>query len=537
MSRQPSSRNKRAGILFLSVILLLTAAQTPLRAAVAVPNLFSSNMVLQRDKPVPVWGTADPDETVTVEFAGQKLETKADAKGVWSVTLEPMSVSTENRTMTIRGKDNAIALENVLVGDVWLCSGQSNMEMSFSWGIKDRIPMEDVKKYPTIRAIKFMKSYSAEPLTEVKAGKWVICSESTLSGVTACGYFFALEIAKQTDIPIGLLDDNWSGCRIEPFIPLEGFEQVPALNSFVQKIRGSDPSTPEGQQNWNDYLKKMEVWLEESKKCVAEKQYPSAGPGKAPLLNTVNDPASQYNSMIAPIVRFPIKGAIWYQGCSNAGDASQAYFEKMQALVKGWRTKWGYDFPFYFVQLASYQKPTETPEGGDGFARAREGQRLSLQIPGTGMAVAIDIGEAGDIHPKNKYDVGRRLALWALAKDYGKKDLVCSGPLYRESRIEGNRIRLFFDSIGSGLTAGEKNGTEPMKECPGAKLTGFAIAGKNRKWFWADAVIDGSEILVSSPEVPEPLYVRYAYRGNPMGACNLYNKEGLPASPFRTDPQ
>jgi sialate O-acetylesterase len=247
---------------------------------------------------------------------------------------------------------------------------------------------------------------------------------------------------------------------------------------------------------------------------------------------------TQHNAMIEPIVDFPIAGAVWYQGCSN-GNEGMSYARKLEALIGGWRAKWGYDFPFYIVQLASFQAKTSDPAGGNGYARIRNAMRIASQtIPKTGLVVAIDIGNDRDIHPKNKYDVGCRLARWALRDVYGEKDLVVSGPLFRELRIEGSRARVSFDHVGSGLMAGEKGPDTPgvaPTPTPDGKLRGFAIAGADKVWHWADAVIDGSDVVVSSKEVAAPVAVRYAHRANPMGDCNLYNREGLPASPFRTD--
>jgi sialate O-acetylesterase len=241
--------------------------------------------------------------------------------------------------------------------------------------------------------------------------------------------------------------------------------------------------------------------------------------------------------MIHPLVNFRIKGALWYQGESNGGEGD-SYFFKKRALIGSWRHLWAEgDFPFYFVQLANFQKPNPDPAGGDGWARVRMAQSRCLTIPHTGMAVAIDLADADnpdDIHPKNKQDVGERLARWALAKDYGRKDVVCSGPLYKEMKVEGDRIRIVFDSTGSGLTAASKIGRAPILADPQGRLQGFAIAGEDRKWVWADATIDGASVLVASPAVPKPVAVRYAFTMNPAKA-NLYNKDGLPASPFRTD--
>jgi sialate O-acetylesterase len=239
--------------------------------------------------------------------------------------------------------------------------------------------------------------------------------------------------------------------------------------------------------------------------------------------------------MISPIIRVPITGALWYQGESNGGD-DDIYYHKMRALIGGWRSLWKQgDFPFYFVQLANFTTVSTNPAGGDGYAKIRNAQTKSMSIPHTGMATIIDIGEANDIHPKNKQDVGKRLSLWALKNDYGKKDItVTSGPMFKSIAVEGNKIRITFDSIGSGLFVGQKNGRNPVIEDIGGKLQRFAIAGEDKNWVWADAVIEGDNVVVSSDKVPAPVAVRYAYAANPAG-CNLYNKENLPAVPFRSD--
>jgi sialate O-acetylesterase len=247
--------------------------------------------------------------------------------------------------------------------------------------------------------------------------------------------------------------------------------------------------------------------------------------------------SGMYNAMIHPFVRLPIKGALWYQGESNGGEG-ETYYHKMRALIGGWRQQWGQgDFPFYFVQLANFQNATEDPAGGNGWAKLREAQRKSLSIPNTGMAVITDtvpLAEANDIHPRNKYDVGLRLARWALNRDYGQKDIEVSGPLFKALKIEGNKARLVFDHSGSGLMVGKKEGRTPAIENKEGKLKRFAVAGADKKWFWAEAIIENHTVVVSSPEVTEPVAVRYAFSMNPDGA-NLCNREGLPASPFRTD--
>jgi sialate O-acetylesterase len=288
----------------------------------------------------------------------------------------------------------------------------------------------------------------------------------------------------------------------------------------------------------------IEAFADESRKALVT-DAPLPAPVELPYPISSHEPLGWHclhNGMINPLIHFGIKGALWYQG-ENNGNEGDSYFQKKRALIGGWRKAWEIgDFPFYFVQLCSFSgypgtKPNMNPAGGDGWAAIRMAQLKTLTIPHTGMAVSIDLAEAGNhanIHPTNKKDVGERLALWSLAKDYGKHDLVCSGPLYQSMKMEAGRIRIIFDSVGSGLTAATKNGYDPMVKDAAGRLKAFAIAGEDKQWVWADAVIEGNTVVVSSPSVPKPVAVRYAFTWNPDG-CNLYNNEGLPASPFRTD--
>lgn len=526
-----------------TAITILALAAATLSAEVSVSKIFSSNMVLQRDRPVPVWGKADAGEKVTVSFAGQTLSAEADAKGDWQVELKPLSVSKDGLVMTVAGPANTNEFKNVLVGDVWLCSGQSNMEMSFSWGIYDgdKFKAESVN-FPQIRHVKIRKTTSPGPVPFAVPveSPWNAVS-NVFNGVTATGYFFARKLVQELDIPIGLVNDSWSGCRIEPFMSADGFRAVPQLKSFADQLEVVNPASEKGRAYLADIIATTRRWADEAEAAVAEGRLPTSQPPNLPVPNGIT---GQYNAMISPITRFPIKGAIWYQGCSNGSEGDE-YADKTEGLVLGWRKAWGYDFPFYWVQLASYTAATDDPAGGNGYARIRDAQRKALRIPQTGMAVAIDVGNPADIHPKAKLFVGERLALWALAKDYGK-DIVCSGPLVKSvEKIDAGldadfaSVRIDFDYIGSGLMVGKKDwkNNAPVEEDAEAagKLAGFALCGVDGKWHWADAVIEGKSVVVSSAEAPEPTAVRYAFRANPLGKCNLYNREGLPASPFHIE--
>jgi len=392
----------------------------------------------------------------------------------------------ENLELKVTGK-NVITLKNVIVGDIWLCSGQSNMEMPLNLclGAADDIAAAN---FPRIRKIKINNVVSPNPEEDAPtATPWQECSPSTAAGFTAVGFYFAREVQEKTGVAIGILDANYGATVIEQWMSTNGINWADPIFS----------ASPFGKSGWS----------------------------------------VRYNATIHPFVRLPIKGALWYQGEGNFSEGD-AYYVKMRALIEGWRKQWGQgDFPFYFVQIASLHAVSTNAAGGDGWAKIREAQVKSLTITNTGMAVTIDtvpLAEAENIHPRNKYDVGHRLALWALERDYGQKQPEVSGPLFKALAIEGSRARVTFNHTGSGLMVGSKTGRAPAIENKHGSLKQFAIAGADKKWVWADARIEKNTVVVSSPEVKAPVAVRYAFQINPDGA-NLYNREGLPASPFRTD--
>ena len=482
---------KIPSLLTLVSIILISFSHIGL-ADVKLPNVIGSGMVLQRDMAVPVWGWAEAGEEVTVSFAGQTKKTKTGDDGKWTVSLDPLKANGNGSALTITGK-NKITLENVLVGEVWICSGQSNME----WAIKQSMnPKEEAAaaNYPQIRLFN-VPGHTVSPLPKDEgAGQWQVCDPNSANNFSAVGYFFGRRLHKDLKVPVGLIGSNWGGTRIEPWTTLAGFESVPELSKIADQVKNY-------------------------------KQDTRVGGGQ---------PSAIYNSMVHPLTPFAMRGGIWYQGESN-GNEGITYYQKKHALVNGWRKAFqNKDLAFYWVQLANFQKESDKPEGGDGWAKLREAQTQALDIPGTGMAVITDIGAANDIHPRNKQDVGWRLAQLALHQTYGQKDLVPSGPLYKSHKVEGKTIRLSFDHVGSGLIVGKKNGLEPTAEVKDGKLEHFSISGKDNKWVWADARIDGQTVVVESKEITEPVAVRYGFTMNPAKA-NLYNKEGLPAGPFRTD--
>ena len=516
---------RMAPVLLLALTLVATA---PVHADVKLSGVFGDHMVLQQGRPIRLFGTAAPGEEVTAELAGKSASAKAGDDGRFRVELPAMDADGKALTLVVKGK-NTVQLTDVLLGEVWICSGQSNMEWSVggSLNAKEEIAAAD---RPTIRLFNVPGHVAGpKPLTDAR-GHWQVCTPQTVGGFSAAGYFFGRELQEKLDVPIGLVGTNWGGTRIEPWTPPTGFEQVPSLKDYVESIRRSDPATPEGKANNRKYLAAVENWLQRAKESV-EAGKPFGAPPRANL-QPKGGATHIYNGMVHALVPLSVRGAIWYQGESNAADGLR-YELLTEALVKGWRSVFeNDDISFYWVQLANFQAPSDNPAGG-GWGPVREGQRRALRIPKTGMAVIIDIGEARNIHPKNKQDVGKRLALWALAKDYGK-DVVYSGPLYKSMKVEGDTIRIAFDHVGGGLMAGKKEGLKPTVEVPGAKLTQFAIQAGDGTWHWADARIDGETVVVSAEGVKDPKHVRFGYQSNPVG-INLYNKAGLPASPFTTE--
>ena len=669
---------------WLIMMLCAGAAQ----AELSMPTVFSDNMVLQRGKPVPIWGSADPDGSVSVSFAGQTKTTAADKSGQWLIRLDPLTSSAKGQKLSVTstGKPGAenLAFTNVLVGDVWLCSGQSNMDYEVAGGRRGKRNLlekfDAEANYPAIRHFAVPEKSAVTELDDTAKTTWAVCSPATVSQFSAVGYFYGRMIHRQTDVPIGLIssavggtkieswaragelgkvdgceeavarvvergkmikdgtftmekamdiwaakndlgsaakgswgalahDDSdwktvpvptrWSGTEVAELKPFNGIVWLRRAVEIPARFAGKDLVVSVGKVDdrettffngvriggsvqyddrriytapgklvkagknvvavrvWNGWgdggiwgsPKEMSVYPvghEEEKISLAgdwlfKRGLPANKMTTAPMRMGVksreNLATGLYNGMIAPVAPFAIRGAIWYQGESNGGEG-RAYTHKMRALIEGWRAAWGQGaFPFYFVQLANFEDAGEHPEGGDGWARMRMAQLKALEIENTGMAVAIDLADTSnprDVHPENKKDVGERLALWALANDYGKK-ITYSGPLYKGMSIKGGEAIISFDHVGEGLmVGGEKTGIEPVKSVQDGTLKRFAISGEDRKWHWADTRIEGETVVVSSPEVTKPVAVRYAYTRNPDG-CNLYNKAGLPASPFTTD--
>lgn len=516
----------------LVAVLLLFSSMT-VYAELFVGSIFHDHMVLQHGKPIEVWGVAAPGESVKVRFADQELTAVTGGDGYWKATLAPLAINRTGRDLTITGSAKTIVRHDVLVGDVWLCSGQSNMEMSFAWGVYDGGRFQQEANHPLIRHLRLKKRKLNTPDRSLYIEReWQACTPASVQDLSATAYFFALELSKHLDLPIGLIDASWSGCRIEPFFAPGAVDAEPRLAYIKQEIAQCDARTPEGKQRAAEIMTQIQQWYQRAQQSTIADSHPGVPP-HFPTLQEVSyrDPLTQYNAMIAPMTNFPIKGVIWYQGCANNGDPD--YLEKMRALIAGWRNAWHDDLPFYYVQLASLGGAPPNPAGGEGFADLRRQQRQALSIPNTAMAVTIDIGQWNDIHPKNKYDVGKRLALAALNRTYGIP-MADSGPNYRSMRIEGKKIRLFFDHTDGGLKAGQKNGIDPVVFTPGAKLNNFAVGDDQGNWAWAEAWIDSDSVVVSAPTIKAPTKVRFAHCAYPSN-FNFYNGAGLPAVPFCTD--
>lgn len=439
-------------ILWVAAAALLIQNLSHTRADVKLPNVIASHMVLQRDLPLPIWGWADPEEDVTVRLDDCEVATKADAQGNWKVMLPAVKADGKAHRLIVTGK-NKIELEDILIGEVWLGSGQSNMEwgLAATHGATAAIAAAD---YPQIRLFHVPKVQAPAPAKDVDAA-WNVCAPDAMPKFSAVLYYLGQRLHKELKVPIGLINSSWGGSPIEPW------------------------TTAGGQSG------------------------------------------GMFNGMIAPVKPFAIRGVVWYQGETNVIQKNGlAYFDKMKALIEGWRQVWGHDFSFYFVQIA----PWSGGQYEDGQLPALwEAQVASLKIPRTGMAVTTDlVDNINDIHPRNKSDVGSRLALWALANIYGQTDLVYSGPLYKSMTVEGNTVRLSFAHTGGGLQSRD-----------GKPLSEFQIAGADGKFVPAKATIDGDTVVVQSPEVTSPTQVRFGWHKvtNPR----LTNKEGLPASPFQTN--
>lgn len=439
-------------------------------AEVFVSSMFSDNMVLQREKPVCVWGTGEPGAKLTIEIEKQKKSTVVDKDGSWSIYLDPMPAGGPYE-LIIKSDETVVKFKNVMIGEVWLCSGQSNMQWRTADVANAEEEIQRAGAYPDIR-LYLVPKFGADKPKKTLDARWQVCSPESVADFSAVAYFFARELRKSPalrDVPIGLIDSSYGGTLVEAW-----------MSSEVLHSRFPNEDLRDSLFGWK--------------------------------------PSSMYNGMIAPLVPYQIRGFLWYQGESNAGRPEQ-YERLFPEMIKHWRELWGQpDLPFLFVQLPNYAEKVD----GKYYTWLREVQyKVAQKVPNTAMAVTIDVGDPYDIHPKNKQDVGYRLALLALNKVYGE-DVPCYGPTYKSHKIEGSVVRVTFDHVEEGLVNKNRG-----------PLRGFAIAGEDGIFWYANATIEGNQVVLSSRYVPSPRYVRYAWEGNPN--ADLYNTAGLPAVPFRTD--
>lgn len=635
----------------LSLIALLFAMASVM-ADVRLPQIFGDNMVLQRDKPILIWGWADPGERIMIQLDKQVKKVRAGKDGKWRVPLDKMQAGGPFQ-LTVKGK-NMVTLSNVLIGEVWVCSGQSNME----WRVQNS---NDAEKeiasgnYPQIRHIKVPNTIAAEPLDDIGETEWMVCTPQTVGQFTAVGYFFARELNKELNIPIGLINSSWGGTHVETWTSREAFEGSDEFRSMIasmrrlnldsirrqnqeaalkrlEKLQGPLQHSAQSVAAWkelsfddsswpkmelpglwerkalgnldgvvwfrkpvslnaeqagkpatlelgaiddadetfvngvkvgatNDYSQKRSYTvpagiLKEGENVIAVRVEDTGGGGGiygAPgdltfaleqikqslagswsyqvesLLKVNGDispndfPTLLFNGMINPLIPYTIRGALWYQGESNAGRAYQ-YRKAFPLMINDWRMRWGQGaFPFYFVQLATFNANNGNSNNGSAWAELREAQALTLSLPNTGMAVTTDIGDPKDIHPRNKQDVGMRLAALALRNIF-EKDIVAGGPVFADMKRDGGKAIVHFTNTGSGLMVKDKYGY----------VKGFEIAGQDRKFYYAQAYIEGDNVVVYHRDVNDPVAVRYGWADD-ASDCDLFNNEGFPASPFRTD--
>lgn len=492
---------------------------TSISAEVELPCLFSNSMVLQRDQPIRIWGKAASSSRITVRILDQTHQVTTGEDSRWSVTLTPIPAGGPHK-LYIEGDGSELMLDDVMIGEVWLCSGQSNMAMTVN-GVHDADTEMAHADLPAIRMFTVKSGHSTEPQEKCE-GTWTVCHPLTVSGFSATAFFFGRRLHQELDVPIGLINSSVGGTSIESWTSMSAQTAVPELEPRIKAWQEADQSY-DAERAKITYEQQLKDW--EKQKLAAQEK--GVRPPRRPQLHVQphkdrNYPANLFNGRIHPIVGYTIRGVIWYQGenAANRGFA-ELYAAQLRTLVTDWRTRWGQgDIPFAWVQLPNFRAAQKEPCETSGWVLVQEGMRKALDLPNTGMAITIDLGESNELHPRNKQDVGSRLAQWALAKVY-EKDVTPMGPVYHSAKREGNRMIIQFDHCGSALKS------------KGDGLKGFAIAGADRKFVWADAKIEHDKVIVWHNDIAEPVSVRYAWASNPV--ISLYNSADLPAAPFRSD--
>ncbi|MEI6239423.1 MAG: sialate O-acetylesterase [Planctomycetia bacterium] len=505
--------------LVTSVALALLAPAA--RADVALNNMFGDHMVLQQGIKNRVWGKADPGEAVTVTLGGQSKSTTAGADGAWHVFLDPVMEYGGPHTLAVKGK-NTVAFTDVLIGEVWVCAGQSNMQWSVNQA-NDPDLEKAAAKFPNIRLVSVPQVGIQEPQWNFN-GSWQVCSPETVGEFSAVGYLFGRQLHQTLGVPIGLIDNAWGGSAAEAWVKRDKLAAHPTLKAIHERWVKTEEGVEAAKA---DFEKKMAEWKAAVAKAKSEgKPEPKQPANPEGQMKGNARPGNIHSGVLTPSIGYGIKGAIWYQGESNAGRAYQ-YRELFPFMIKSWREEWGLgDFPFYWVQLADFKAEKPEPAESD-WAELREAQTMTMKkLPNTGEAVIIDIGEGKDIHPKNKQDVAKRLARWALAETYKVPAIPCRSPLYKSMEKQGSKIVLAFDNVDAKAA-----GWRPFDV---AEPVGFTIAGADKKFVAAQAkILPDGMIEVWSDAVAEPVAVRYAWADNPV--CNMYSAAGLPLTPFRTD--
>jgi sialate O-acetylesterase len=503
-----------------AAVLIACVLASGARAEVSLNNMFGDHMVLQQGIRNRVWGKAAPGEAVTVTFGGQTHATTAAADGSWQVFLDPVSEYGGPHTLTVKG-GNTVTFNDVLIGEVWVCAGQSNMQ----WSVKqanDPDLEQAAAKFPGIRFVSVPQVGTQEPQWNFK-GSWQVCTPETVGEFSAVGYFFGRQIHQTLGVPVGLIDNAWGGSAAEAWVKRDKLTAHPTLKSIHEEWVKKEERV---ESDKAEYPQQLAAWKEAVEKAKAAGQPAPKQPVDPVVAMKGNGrPGNIHSGVLTPSIGYGIKGAIWYQGESNAGRAAQ-YRTLFPFLITTWREEWGQgDFPFYWVQLADY-RPEKAEPAESEWAELREAQTMTLALPNTGEAVIIDLGEGKDIHPMNKQGVASRLARWALAETYKVPGLACRSPRYRSMEKRDGKIVLAFDHVDATANAWRPfDVKDPV---------GFTIAGADRKFVAAEATIlpDG-RIEVSSAAVSDPVAVRYAWADNPV--CNMYSRAGLPLTPFRTD--
>jgi sialate O-acetylesterase len=500
---------------------LLALASGNALAEVRMSNLFSDHMVLQRDQPVSIWGWADGGEKITGNFQGQSVTTTTTAEGDWKATLQPLKTAMVGADLQVQGK-NTVTVADVLVGEVWICSGQSNMEWTVGASVGADLEKLTAARHKTLRLLTVRTPGQQEPVKQPEQ-KWVLSDGESVLRFSAVGYYFGEQLSDTLNVPIGLIDNSWGGSACEAWVRRDILESDAAYTPLMQKWAGIEKSYDHDQAVQKYKTETLPKWEAAVEKAKAEgKTAPQKPRAPQNQLTGNQRPGNLYNGRLKPVLGYGIRGAIWYQGESNASRAYQ-YRDLFPKMINCWRKDWNQgDFPFYWVQLADYKAEVEQP-GDSDWAELREAQTRTLSLPNTGEAVIVDLGEANDIHPRRKMEVGLRLARHALAKNYNIA-IPCQAPLYDKMEQKGDgKILVTFKEVGAGLATLDIN-----------DVVGFAIAGEDKTWKKAAARLVGpNQVEVHSMDVAKPVAVRYAWADNPV--CNLFGKNDLPVTPFRTD--